>query len=276
MKIYEQGKDFIRILDPSSFNIEHILECGQVFCFDKVDGHYLAFPQDKYAEIFFENGQYLIKTSTPDFFVKWFDLDKDYGEIKKALNKFPIMSKPIKFGYGIRILNQNLFETLISFIISANNNIKRIKSILLKLREALGEKTSNGYAFPSREKMLEKDEAFYKNLGVGYRASYIVKVLRQVDEKILEEWRGLDTGDLRNHLIALAGVGPKVADCVLLFGYHKGDVFPVDTWIEQMYNENFSPLKNRNEIRDNLTKMFGGLSGYAQQYLFYYQRSFLG
>ena len=275
MKLYEQGKNYIKILDSSSFNIEHILECGQVFCFRKVNEHYEVFPEDKYAEIYNEDGQYLIKTQTPEFFVKWFDLDRDYEKIKQGLIKFPIMKNPIDFGYGIRILNQNLFETLISFIISANNNIKRIKGILLKLREALGDKNSTGYSFPSREKMLDKDESFYKSLGMGYRASYIVKVLKQVDEKTLEEWSELETCALRNRLIALAGVGPKVADCILLFGYHKGDVFPVDTWIEQMYNKNFIPLKNRNIIRENLTEMFGSLSGYAQQYLFYYQRSFL-
>lgn len=274
--IYEKGRDFIKILDTSSFNPTHILECGQVFCYEKQGEDYFCYPEDKFAKITKSKEGYLIQTKSPDFFVKYFDLDCDYEGIKKRLLENEMMKNPINFGYGIRILNQNLFETLISFIISANNNIKRIKNILLSLRKSLGEKTEYGYSFPTHERMLEKDEEFYKSIGAGYRAKYIVKVLRQVDEKKLESWQTLSTTELRKNLISLAGVGPKVGDCILLFGYHRGDVFPVDTWIEQMYNRHFPPLKNREKISQNLVEAFGSLSGYAQQYLFYYQRSFLG
>lgn len=97
-------------------------------------------------------------------------------------------------------------------------------------------------------------------------------VVRQVDEKMLEEWKSLPTNELRKKLISLSGVGPKVADCVLLFGYGKGDVFPVDTWIQKMYNKFYDNLENREKIRNNLTAQFGNLSGYAQQYLFYFVR----
>lgn len=274
--MYEKCEDFIRILDSSSFNPQHILECGQVFCYDKQGDDYICYPKDMFAHITKNGNGYLIKTQFPNFFVEYFDLDKDYNQIKKDLSCYQIMKKPLEFGYGIRILNQDLFETLISFIISANNNIKRIKNILLNLRKSIGEKNANGYAFPTHEKMLSQSEEFFKGLGMGYRSSYIFKVLRQIDCEKLEEWRKLDSQSLRKKLIALAGVGPKVADCVMLFGYHRQDVFPVDTWIEQMYNANFPPLKNRLKISDELTKKFGKFSGYAQQYLFFYQRSFLG
>lgn len=275
MRTYEKEKECIRILDTSSFNPIHILECGQVFCYDKQGEEFICYPENKFAKIVKEKNEYIIQTKTPEFFVRYFDLDNDYCRIKEALSKNKIMEKPINFGYGIRILNQNLFETLISFIISANNNIKRIKKILRALREILGEKTEYGYSFPVYERMIEKDEDFYKSIGAGYRAKYIVKVLRQVNEKELESWKVLPTKQLRKNLVALAGVGPKVADCILLFGYHREDVFPVDTWIEQMYNCHFPPLQNREKISQNLVKLFGPLSGYAQQYLFYYQRSFV-
>lgn len=275
MKTYEKGKGYIKILDTSSFNPIHVLECGQVFCYDKQGEEYICYPEDKFAKIVKEGSGYLIQTRTPEFFVRYFDLERNYNEIKNDLSAHEMMKKPIDFGYGIRILNQDLFETLISFIISANNNIKRIKNILLALRQNLGEKTEYGYSFPTYERMLEKDEEFYKSIGAGYRAQYIVKVLRQVDEKQLESWKVFPTKQLRKNLTALAGVGPKVADCILLFGYHREDVFPVDTWIEQMYNCHFNQLNNREKISQNLVKTFGSLSGYAQQYLFYYQRSFL-
>ena len=271
---YILEKDCIKVYSKEEFNPQHILECGQVFCFQKEGGKYIVFPGEEYAEIIEEKSFYIIKTKNPCYFEKWFDLKNDYGEIKQALSTNSIMQNPLDFGGGIRILKQDLFETLISFIISANNNIKRIALILNNLRKTLGRPVSEGvYSFPSYDKLKMMDEDFLKSMGAGYRAGYIVKVLRQITPKTLEEWNCLPTSELRAKLIQLSGVGPKVADCVLLFGYNRGDVFPVDTWIQQMYNTYFPRESNREKIRKNLVDMFGQLSGYAQQYLFYYQRS---
>lgn len=268
-------KDCIKIYSKEDFCPKHILECGQVFCYKKEGNVYKVYPGDNYAEIEEFDDFYMIKTSNPRYFVIFFDLDNDYSQIKKRLSEFKIMAEPLKFGYGIRILNQNLFETMISFIISSNNNIKRIMLILNNLRENLGEKIENGiYSFPSYQNLLKCDEEFFKRMGAGYRASYLYKVLRQITPEELEKFSSLPTNELRNKLIALSGIGPKVADCLLLFGFHKGDVFPVDTWIHQMYNSYFSPLENREAIRKNLVDKFSEFSGYAQQYLFYFQRSF--
>lgn len=277
--IYTKGKNYIKINDKSQFNITHILECGQVFCYEKIDeNHYFVFPANKTAEIIDNGKEIIIKTSDVNYFINWFNLDVDYSSIKTELSKHSIMKSPIEFGYGIRILKQDIFETLISFIISANNNIKRIKLILNNLREALGDKIegSNFKSFPSYEKLLSCDENFFKSVGSGYRASYLFKVLRQINMEDLSDWQNLKTKDLRSKLIELNGVGPKVADCLLLFGYNRFDVFPVDIWIEKMYNQYYRPLTNREKISQNLVKEFGIYSGYAQQYLFYYQRSFIG
>ncbi len=271
---YELGKDYIKVFSKEEFNPQHILECGQVFCFKREGDKFIVFPGKEYAEISDNSDCYLIKTKNPQYFVKWFDLNENYNEIKENLSKYEIMKKPIKFGYGIRILKQELFETLISFIISANNNIKRICMILNKIRENLGEKGENGvYSFPSYEKLQSCDEAFFKSLGAGYRAAYLVKVLNQTSPTNLQELSFLPTKQLRNKLIEFSGVGPKVADCILLFGFGRKDVFPVDTWIAQMYNIYFKKEVNREKIRNDLVDKFGALSGQAQQYLFYYQRS---
>ena len=271
---YKQEKNCIKVYDKDQFNPEHILECGQVFCYTKEGEIYKVFPGCNYAEIEEKDDYYLIITKNPDYFVDFFDLNTDYSQIKRNLEKFSILKKPLEFGYGIRILNQDLFETMISFIISANNNIKRIKLILNNLRKNLGEKIAeNVYSFPRYEKLLSCDENFFKEMGAGYRASYLYKVLRQVTPEDLDKFKDLETNYLRAQLISLSGIGPKVADCLLLFGYHKGEVFPVDTWIEKMYNENYSHLDNRELIRKNLVDEFGMLSGFAQQYLFFYQRS---
>lgn len=271
---YVKEKNKIVVFDKEDFNPEHILECGQVFCFDKKGKSYVVFPQDKYALIIEKNDCYEIETEDVDYFEDYFDLKNDYAKIKNQLSKFEILNKPLQFGRGIRILNQNLFETLISFIISANNNIKRIKLILNNLRKNLGNKICGDiFSFPTYLSLKECDEAFFKKMGAGYRAQYLVKVLSQIDPQILEEKRNLNTDELRKFLISLSGIGPKVADCVLLFGYKKGDVFPVDTWINQMYNQFYCVEDNREKIRNNLVLQFGNLSGYAQQYLFYFQRS---
>ena len=274
--VYEIFKNGILINDKKSFNPQHIFECGQVFCYKKIGNTFLSFPKNKFAKIVENKNDYFIETKDISFFVNYFDLKTNYEDIKKQLLHFPIMIEPLKYGYGIRILKQDLFETLISFIISANNNIKRIQLILNNIRKNLGNKIFDDiYSFPNYEILSEQDENFFVKMGAGYRAKYIVNVLKQISPQRLTEFKSLDTLSLRNELIKLSGVGPKVADCILLFGYNRQDVFPVDTWINKCYNQFYYPTFNREKIRENLVKQFGFLSGYAQQYLFYYQRSLL-
>ena len=266
---YKLSKNKIFIYGKEDFNTQHILECGQIFAFEDN----VVYSVDHRAEIKETQNGFEIDCDDEKYFEKFFDLQTDYSKIKKELLKTPLLKEPIKFGYGIRILKNELFETLISFIVSANNNIKRIKMILFRLREKLGKKMDGYYAFPTYEKLLSVDVEFFKEIGCGYRAEYLYKVLRQITPQDLYDFQSLETEMLKNKLITLSGVGPKVADCVLLFGYGRKDVFPVDTWIAGMYNMYYSSESNRIKIRNNLVNQFKGLSGYAQQYLFYYQRS---
>lgn len=271
---YSVTKDGIKVFSKEEFNPEHILECGQVFCYKRDEDIYKVFPGSNYAEISEQEDFYLIKTQNINYFIDFFDLNNDYSAIKSELSKFSILKEPLKFGYGIRILNQDLFETMISFIISSNNNIKRIKLILNNIRKALGQKLQDDiYTFPTHAQFTKCNEQFFKDMGAGYRAKYLEKVVKQINPLELEDLKNLSTSELRNKLISLSGIGPKVADCLLLFGYHRGDSFPVDTWVEKIYNRYYSTCNNREVIRKNLVQEFGLLSGYAQQYLFYFQRS---
>lgn len=270
---YILEKNEIKIFGKEDFNPEHILECGQIFSYEKKTGNYFVYSQDKMAEIVENSDGFVIKTKDPRYFENFFDLKTDYTLIKNQLSKFEILKEPIKFGYGIRILKQNLFETLISFIVSANNNIKRIQLILNRVREKFGKDMGGYHAFPTQEELMKVSLETFSELGAGYRDKYLYKVLRQVDENKLQDWQVLSTEDLRKKLIELSGVGPKVADCVLLFGFGRGDVFPVDTWIHQMYNRYYDNLENREKIRQKLTEQFGLYSGYAQQYLFFFMRA---
>ena len=283
----------IEIFGSEDFVPAHILECGQIFAYKKLSGNaWEVLSKDKKAVISEKDDGCFIETDAPEYFENFFDLKTDYAKIKKSLSAHDIMKAPVKFGHGIRILKQDLFETLISFIISANNNIKRIQLILGRLREKYGAKMGDFFAFPTREQLLTATEGDFAALGAGYRAKYLFQVLRQIDEKTLAEWQNLATGELRAKLVSLAGVGPKVADCILLFGYGRGDVFPVDTWIEKMfwkfYGDEFEQnvqknakngaflqenVLSREKIRHFLTDKFGLLSGFAQQYLFFYMRS---
>ena len=272
---YEIFENEIVIYDKQDFNSKHILECGQIFTYEKLENCYKVYSEDKYAIIEENEDCVKIKTNFPKYFEEFFDLKNDYSLIKKELLKYDFMKEPIEFGNGIRILKQNLFEMLISFIISANNNIKRIQLIINRMKEEIGEKKNGYYAFPTREKMLLKDEEFFKKIGAGYRAKYLYQVIRQIDEEKLNNFMLLPTDELRKELVKLMGVGPKVADCILLFGYGRQTVFPVDTWICQMYNKFIGEEENREVMRKNLVEMFGDYSGYAQQYLFYFQRSFI-
>lgn len=266
---YKVLKNKIIIFGTDDFNPQHILECGQIFDFKKTERGYVVYSHGNDAEIIKIENNYEILTLNPQYFVNFFDLETNYHEIKDKLSHFEMLKEPIKFGYGIRILKNDLFETMVSFIISANNNIKRIQKIIWALKD----KCTGGKSFPSHDQLLELSIEDFQKLGLGYRAPQLYKALRQVDEQMLESWHTLSSSDLRNKLISLSGIGPKVADCILLFGYGRGDVFPVDTWIHKMYNSFFSPLDDRKKIAKNLVEMFGDLSGYAQQYLFYYQRS---
>ena len=271
---YKISKNTIEIFGKDDFNPEHILECGQIFSFEKTTEGYVVFSADKRAKIIENNRGFSIKTENPKYFENFFDLKTDYGAIKTKFSNIPLLKEPIKFGSGIRILKQDLFETLISFIVSANNNIKRIKLILNRMRARFGTDMGEFYAFPTREQLLLATENDFAELGAGYRAKYLFNVIRQVDEKILKNLSVLETEQLRKKLIELSGVGPKVADCILLFAYSKNDVFPIDTWMQKMYNKFYKAEKNltREQIRHNLTAEFKELSGYAQQYLFYFMR----
>ena len=265
---YSIKKNEILIFDKNDFNPQHILECGQIFRYQKTPEGYEVWSQNRFAQLFETDFGYKIVTSDPKYFEEFFDLKTDYSKIKTELEKFEILQKPIEFGGGIRLLKNDAFEVLVSFIISANNNIKRIQKSLFALCEKFG-------GFPSHEQLLSLSVQDFVSLGLGYRAPQLHKALRQISPQTLKSWRSLPTQELREKLITLSGVGPKVADCVLLFGFWRTDVFPVDTWINKMFNMFYSPETNRSKIRNQLLQIFGSLSGYAQQYLFYFQRSFL-
>ena len=265
----------IIITDLKDFDIRHILDCGQIFRYEKLsDGEYRVYSKDKTCLVTQSKDRAVIKSNDPDYFVNYFDLQRDYKEIKQKLKVKPFMDEAMEYGHGIRILNQDKWEMLISFIISANNHIPRIKGIISRLCANLGKFMGDYYAFPTPEAMASMDEDFYKAIGAGYRAKYLAVTSRQVADGFdLDAIDDMDGNTANKKLCTLMGVGSKVADCILLFGYHKQDVFPVDTWIKKVYKDVVGDNEVNNvAMRKKLIEIYGDYSGYAQQYLFFNKR----
>lgn len=268
----EKGK--ITIFDTSDFNIEHILECGQVFRYKKLNNCYEVYTLNHKATIFSQK-PITICCDDEKYFEKYFDLDRDYAKIKLALKKDGLLCKAIDFGYGIRILNQGKIEAIIGFMISANNNIPRIKQILENICREYGTNMGDYYAFPTLEQLSTIPLEFFTNIKCGYRDKYLYETIQMLKNIDLDYLDTLSTDELKQQLMKLKGVGSKVADCIMLYGFHRTDVFPTDTWIKKVYVDFCKGSTNESEkvVRSYFVNRYRELSGYAQQYLFYNKRS---
>lgn len=270
---YSVCNNQIRIYGVSQFNINQILDSGQVFRFKKYKDKYTVIAGNIICYLNYDNEDVIIETNNVDFAIKFFDLDKDYHEIKSKLREHKLLDKAITFGEGLRILKQNPLETIISFIISSNNNIPRIKGIIERLCDYLGEYCGGYRAFPTLEALATVDVEFYRSIGAGYRAEYLAKTVEVINNGFKLDISTLSTEDARRYLMQLSGIGSKVADCILLFAYQRGDVFPMDTWCKRIYRDmELPPTTNIQIMAKRLTDIFGNFSGYAQQYLYYYYR----
>lgn len=281
----------IEINNVKSFNLKHIFECGQCFRWNEnEDGSYTGIVGKNVIKISMINNNIIVKSYGEDDLQKlfnfYFDMETNYEEIKEKLRKIDnYMVTSIQHGEGIRILNQDLWETIISFIISANNNIPRIKGIIEKMSKKYGDEivwnNEKYYTFPTVNQLSKASVEDLRKLGLGFRDVRIFETTRMIREnqinleKLHEE---KNTNIVRDDLLQLSGVGPKVADCILLFSTLKRfDVFPIDVWVRRVMNELY--IKNEDEtkvskkqILEIAEEKFGNLCGMAQQYLFYWKR----
>lgn len=270
------------------FDLEQTLECGQCFHFVKLgDEEYGLTAYGRLLHIK-QVGDELIfyNTSGEDFekiWKKYFDLDRDYSSIKdKLLEKDDKLKDAIERMDGVRILNQDFFETLISFIISQNKQIPHIKKIVADISEKYGKYAGNingvdFYAFPSVGELKKATVEDLLALKTGFRAPYIADAVDKVNNNIIKEdcLRELNVDDCCEELCRIKGVGNKVANCVMLFSLGKREAFPVDVWIKRiMENLYFDSQDTSKDVIAELAKeKFGDLGGYAQQYLFYYGKT---
>ncbi len=273
---YEVTNDKIILTDADTFTPDGVLASGQVFRYGhEKDGTWWVISGDNIAKICeITPKNYEICTTNPKFFANYFDFGTNYDMILSRLEKFEILQPALAYGRGVRLLRQPLAEVIINFIISANNNIPRIQGSVEKIARKFGKKMPWGYAFPTLKELSHATVDDFVSAGCGYRAPYLVDTISRLNTTdFLDEVKELDTLNAREKLLTLKGVGPKVADCILLFGLNKYDVFPVDTWIDKVYHEDFKGTEtNRNKIAKYFVDTFKLDSGYCQQYLFYYKR----
>lgn len=280
-----------KLRNVKSFELRDIFECGQCFRWNKQeDGSYTGVFKNNVLnvkknkdEIIFEG---ICENDIQQTVENYFDLNRNYEKIKEQLSKIDQnMKKSIEYGNGIRILNQDLWETIISFIISANNNIPRIKGIIERLSEKYGDeikyKGNKYYTFPTPEQLKNVTVEEYRKLGLGFRDIRLYETTKMILNKqvdIENMKNNPNTIEVREELLKLSGVGPKVADCILLFSDLKRfEVFPIDVWVRRVMNDLY--IKNEDETKVNKKQIekianekFGDLAGLAQQYLFYWRR----
>ena len=264
-----------------SFDPEAIFTCGQCFRWNpEPDGSFLGVAKNKVLKVSRSGDETVFDGCTEtEFNTLWrgyFDLGRDYEKIKRKLSQNPALKSAVKYGGGIRILRQEFFETLLSFIISANNNIPRIQGIIENMSRLWGEKIvfcgKEYHAFPKPETLCGITAGDMAPLRAGYRAAYLEKTVKSYldGEIIYEELCSLPTDKARRALMSLCGVGPKVADCILLFSLGRFDVFPTDVWVKRVMAEQFACAEK--DACKKGSEMFGDYAGIAQQYLFYERR----
>ena len=277
------------IKNCKSFKVKDIFECGQCFRWnEEPDGSYTGIFGHNVLNVKEEKDIVITgicNGDIEDICKNYFDLDRNYEEIKETLSLIDDnMKESIKYGEGIRILNQDLWEMIISFIISANNNIPRIKGIIERMSAKYGQEIkfrgTSYYTFPTIDELSQASVKDLKDLGLGFRDRYVYETTKKIKEgKInLENLKQEPTNEVRKQLLTLTGVGPKVADCIMLFSTLKRfDVFPVDVWVRRVMNDlyihNEDETKvNKKQIQEIARDKFGALEGIAQQYLFYWKR----
>lgn len=277
------------IKNCKSFKAKDIFDCGQCFRWnEEPDGSYTGIFGHNVLNVKEEKDIVITgicNGNIEDICKNYFDLDRNYEEIKETLSLIDDnMKESIKYGKGIRILNQDLWEMIISFIISANNNMPRIKGIIERMSAKYGQEIkfrgTSYYTFPTIDELSQASVKDLKDLGLGFRDRYVYETTKKIKEgKInLENLKQESTNEVRKQLLTLTGVGPKVADCIMLFSTLKRfAVFPVDVWVRRVMNDlyihNEDETKvNKKQIQEIARDKFGALEGIAQQYLFYWKR----
>lgn len=283
MDIQIKNNDII-LKNAKDFDLCHIFDCGQAFRFNRTgENTYMGVASGKALCISQKGADIILhETSYKDFEEVWyefFDLGTDYSKIKEKVSVDEYMKEATAHGGGIRILKQDLWETIISFIISASNNVPRIKGIVERLCEAFGDEISymgkTYYSFPSPQRLSQLTKEELGVIRAGFRDKYILDAADKINSgKIsLDALKKMSTDEAKKTLTSISGVGNKVSDCILLFGLGRCESFPVDVWIKRIMEYcYFDSEQSIETVSRTAQQKFGEFGGYAQQYLFFWAR----
>ncbi len=269
MEIKKENNNLI-IKNIKCLNIALSLDCGQAFRWRvENDNIWCGVVKNKYLKIKQnENNIIFYDTTEDDFNLIWkeyFDLERDYASILSSYDDESLITACKEYN-GIRILKQDEWEAICSFIISANNNIPRIKGIIERFCENFGEKVETSYSFPSPEKIAELKVEDLEIIRAGFRAKYILDAAKKISTKEvdIEKVKNMNFEDAKQELLKIKGVGEKVAQCALLYGFGRLEAFPQDVWVKRIVSELYP---------DGLPECIKGTEGIAQQYLFHWRRN---
>lgn len=274
----------IKIELKNNFNLDSTVTCGQIFRYYKLeDNSYDIILKDRVINVY-KKDNYIIASSNNEDDLEivvrnYFDLDNDYENINKyLLEKDSLLKDAIMFSCGLMMIRQDPFETLIEYIISANNGVPNITSALNNIAKKYGKKVlfdkKEYYLFPSYKDLKDVTKEDFRECKVGFRDKYLESIIYKLNNNIinLDDFNKLDSNEAMDKLMKNNGIGPKVASCILLFAYQRYDVFPVDTWVKKIMESNYNIIGEKN-IREFASKTYGKYSALAIQYLFNYSRN---
>lgn len=269
LQIIKENKNII-LKNCECFDISLSLDCGQAFRWRKNEENiWSGVAKNKYLKLKQINNEIIFyDTTEEDFNLIWkeyFDLERDYNSILNKYDELNLATACKKYN-GIRILKQDEWEAICSFIISQNNNIPRIKGIIERLCENFGERTGESYSFPAADILADKTLDDLAVLRAGFRAKYILDAAKKVSAKEvdIEKIKTMKFDDAKAELLKIKGVGEKVAQCSLLYGFGRIEAFPQDVWVKRIVSELYP---------DGLPECIKGTEGVAQQYLFHWRRN---
>lgn len=274
----------IIINNIENFNLEDTITCGQIFRFTKEsDNSFTVILDDRVINVRYEDKILYVESNNEDSLkqkvIKYFDLDRDYENINKILiKKDKDIKEVIDNCNGLKFINSYPFETIISYIISANNSVSSITKSVDKISQAYGKKVifkdKEYYLFPTYEELKNVKSEDYRKCSVGFRDKYIESIVSVInnDKNYLNNLENLSSKEAYELLQKEKGIGPKVASCILMFAYQKFDVFPVDTWVKKVMKDKYN-IEGEKNIREKTKELYGDYSAVAIQYMFHYGRN---
>lgn len=272
----------IRIRLNNYFNLDSTICCGQIFRYTKDGDTYTIILKDRVISVYKEDNYLVVSSNNYDdlenVVLNYFDLNYDYNSIYNELQKDDNMYNIVEYNKGANIINQDPFECIISYIISQNNRVSSIANSLNLLAHKYGDKVifndKEYYLFPTLERLSNITKEDFKECKVGFRDIYLYTTIKRMKDGLFnfKDINNITSKDALNYLMLNKGIGLKVASCILLFSYHRFDVFPIDTWVLKYCKENYN-LNNKNQISDYFVDKYKKYCGLAIQYIFNYNRN---